>query len=126
MMVLPVAETDLYIAGPTGPISLNLAGHHAILDTSGPDQPNFQRLPTEPTSKRILFHRARREFNITGDVANVNITGGIVTLTGTRNPFAETVHIYRMYNCIWVSVCVEELTLRLDEGLQSDWSVQCR
>ena len=78
-----VAETDLYIADPTGPISLNLAGHHAILGTSGPVQPNFQEASDRAhLQKNSVSYRARREFNITGDVDNV-ITGGIVTLTGT-------------------------------------------
>lgn len=76
-----VAETDLYIADITGPISLNLAGHHAILGTSDPDQLNFQEASDRAhLQKNSVSYRARRGFSTTGNVANV-ITGGIVTLT---------------------------------------------
>ena len=78
----PVAETDLYIADPTGPISLNLAGHHAILGTSGPDQPNSQEASDRAhLQKNSVSYRARRGFSTTGNATNL-ITGGIVTLTG--------------------------------------------
>lgn len=73
----PVAETDLYIADPTGPISLDLAGHRVILGgTSDPDLPDSQ--------PDAASDRARRGLSTTGNVANFDYTGGIVTLVSVH------------------------------------------
>lgn len=80
----PVAETDLYIADPTGPISLDLAGHHAILGTSDPDRshPKKGTASDLPESHEgVASDRARRGLSTTGNVTNFDYTGGIVTLT---------------------------------------------
>ena len=85
----PTATTDLYIAAPSEPISLNLAGHHAILDLSPPDGGR--------TGKGAMPNRSRRGFSTTGNVTSLDFTGGTVTLTNQAT--IESGQAYTFTDC---------------------------